>query len=425
MKRIVCMIVCALLMAALVVPAAAANMTVVFTSDSKFEAGGTVKVDVMATQQSVMNDPSVTADYYNAALEGDIQFYWFRNDSWHSEGTVIHLTEEDKGCEFFCRAIFYSDADHTQQFGALDSATFTVPNTGNPALYPEITTKSLANGTVGESYYQKLECTEADVTYSLFRSSLPDGLYLTQHGEIEGVPTKAGTWYVVIMVTPETGAEYANTAEFEITISEAGPEYTIEIQQLPNKLTYTSGEKLDLTGLRVRIWTPDGYIDSRDGARLTYTDRALVTVGEQKIKLAYEDAFEIFIVTVVAAPEEPTTPATEPTAPATEPTTPATEPTTPATEPTATPTEPVTVLPGDPPADPTESGSTEATEEATRPSLVKPGKNDKNKSETDEEATNENPTENILVILLIVLIAVMVGVLVVGLVLIGKLRKRN
>ena len=213
------------------------------------------------------------------------------------------------------------------------------------------------------------------------------------------------------MVTPESGAEYANTAEFEITISEPGPEYTIEIQQLPNKLTYTSGEKLDLTGLRVRIWTPDGYIDSRDGERLTYTDRALVTVGEQKIKLAYEDAFEIFIVTVVAAPEEPTTPATEPTVPV--------------TEPAATPTEPVTVLPGDPPADPTESGSTEATEEATRPSLVKPGKNDKNKSETDEEVTNENPTENILVILLIVLIAVMVGVMVVGLVLIGKLRKRN
>lgn len=44
------------------------------------------------------------------------------------------------------------------------------------------------------------------------------GLTLTQHGEIEGTPTKAGFWHVVIMVTPEAGEDYANTKEFEITI---------------------------------------------------------------------------------------------------------------------------------------------------------------------------------------------------------------
>ena len=142
-------------------------------------------------------------------------------------------------------------------------------------------------------------------------------MYLTQHGEIEGTPTKAGFWYVVIMVTPEAGADYANTKEFEITIDEK-EEYTLEIMQLPTKLTYTAGEKLDMTGLWVRIYTPDGFIDSRDGKDLTYSQRELVTLGEQKIKLTYKDAFEIFIVTVKAAQTtEPTDPdtTTKPTEP--------------------------------------------------------------------------------------------------------------
>ena len=155
----------------------------------------------------------------------------------------------------------------------------------------------------------KLDCSDPDVVFSLFRSSLPDGLYLTQHGEIEGTPTKAGFWHVVIMVTPEAGEDYANTKEFEITISEGGSEYTLEIVQVPNKVTYTAGEKLDMTGLKVRIYTPDGFIDSKDGKNLTYSQKELVTIGEQKIKISYEDAFEFFIVTVVAAPTtEPTDP---------------------------------------------------------------------------------------------------------------------
>ena len=66
------------------------------------------------------------------------------------------------------------------------------------------------------------------MSYSLFRSSLPDGLYLTQHGEIEGTPTNEGMWYVDIMDTPEAGEDYANTAEFEFYVVEDGPDYTIE-----------------------------------------------------------------------------------------------------------------------------------------------------------------------------------------------------
>ena len=48
---------------------------------------------------------------------------------------------------------------------------------------------------------------------------------------------------------------------------------------------------------------------AEDGKDLIYSQKELVTVGEQKIKISYKDAFEFFIVTVVAAPTtEPTNP---------------------------------------------------------------------------------------------------------------------
>ena len=306
MKRILCMALCLMLVMALAAPAMAAKPEIIFTSGSKFEAGGTVKVDEGETLLSTYNNG--TSDIYNAYLEGDVQYYWMRNGEYYADGPSLKLKESDKGCEFYCVAALYSDADHTQQCGTIYSKKFTVP----AATIPDITTKSIPNGKVGEYYYQKLECTDPDVTYSLFRSSLPDGLTLTQHGEIEGTPTKAGFWYVVVMATPEAGADYANTAEYEITIEE-GQHYSMEIMEVPNKVTYTAGEKLDMTGLWVRIYTPDGFIDSRNGKYLTYSTKALTTVGEQKIKLTYEDAVEFFIVTVNEAPPEETEPTeTEP-----------------------------------------------------------------------------------------------------------------
>ena len=314
MKKAFSIILSLLLLCSIAVPAMAAGETVVYTSDSSFVAGGTVKVNEQKTKQNIM-DLGKNAAEYNAALEGNMQYYWFRNDSYYKDGPSITLTENDKGCQFYCKVYLFSDADRTQQCGTYDGAKFTVPNTGNPALIPEIRDAAIPDGKVGQSYYVKLDCSDPDVVFSLFRSSLPDGLYLTQHGEIEGTPTKAGFWHVVIMVTPEAGEDYANTKEFDITISEGGSEYTLEIVQAPNKVTYTAGEKLDMTGLKVRIYTPDGFIDSKDGKDLTYSQKELVTVGEQKIKISYKDAFEFFIVTVVAVPDSNPDTTTKPTEP--------------------------------------------------------------------------------------------------------------
>lgn len=301
MRKLLTFILTLVMICSLAVPAMAATEPVVYTSDSSFVAGGTVKVNEQKTKQNIM-DLGKNAAEYNAALEGNMQYYWFRNDSYYKDGPSITLTENDKGCQFYCKVYLFSDADRTRQCGTYDGAKFTVPNTGNPALIPEIRDAAIPDGKVGQSYYVKLDCSDPDVVFSLFRSSLPDGLYLTQHGEIEGTPTKEGFWHVVIMVTPEAGEDYANTKEFEITI-EAGEEYTLEIMELPDKVDYTVGEKLDMKGMWVRIYTSEGFIDSRDGKDLTYTQDPLTNVGERKIKISYKDAFTFFYVNVKEAPK--------------------------------------------------------------------------------------------------------------------------
>ena len=88
--------------------------------------------------------------------------------------------------------------------------------------------------------------------------------------------------------------EYAE-AEGEPTVD------SIEILSTPDKVVYTSGECLDLTGLKVRVWTSEGYFDSLNGDKLEITKNPLVTVGEQKIKVTYQGVSDFFIVTVKAA----------------------------------------------------------------------------------------------------------------------------
>lgn len=210
MKKGFCVILCLCLLVGFAMPAFADGLQVYFTDDSSFEVGGTVTVD----KYKMLEDGNILAEQYEALMEGNVQYYWFRGEEYYADGSSYTVRDGDQGYTFYCQAAFYADADHTQQVGSAFSAPFTVP----AQELPQITTESLKKGVVGEEYYMKLECTNPDVTFGLLQSSLPDGLTLTQHGEIEGTPTKAGFWYVVVIVRDEFGVE--NTAEFEITIQE-------------------------------------------------------------------------------------------------------------------------------------------------------------------------------------------------------------
>lgn len=118
-------------------------------------------------------------------------------------------------------------------------------------------------------------------------------------------PQKVGVMYYCYAVWnvkfgTKSNPVYSRLIRVEYTEAEPTVE-SIEILSTPDKVVYTSGECLDLTGLKVRIWTSEGYIDSVNGDKLEITKNPLVTVGYQKIKVAYGDVFDVFIVEVKEA----------------------------------------------------------------------------------------------------------------------------
>ncbi|MDD6203691.1 MAG: bacterial Ig-like domain-containing protein, partial [Firmicutes bacterium] len=114
--------------------------------------------------------------------------------------------------------------------------------------------------------------------------------------------TSIGVMYYCYAVwNTKSGAKSSPVYSRLIRVEYSEGEFTvesIEILSTPDKVVYTSGECLDLTGLRVRIWTSDGYIDSVNGDKLEITENPLVTEGEQKIKVSYKGVYDFFIITV-------------------------------------------------------------------------------------------------------------------------------
>lgn len=94
---------------------------------------------------------------------------------------------------------------------------------------PEITTTGIPEATVGKDYYAKLNCTDADASFGeYYNPGKPNqlkesGLYITQHGELEGRPSKAGTYTFTICAAGEGGEGYRT---YTLVVKEAAPEPT-------------------------------------------------------------------------------------------------------------------------------------------------------------------------------------------------------
>lgn len=171
---------------------------------------------------------------------------------------------------------------------------------GTKAL-PVIDDSSLADAVMGESYYFKLDCRDSEARFGIIENSYrkdgfdDTGLYISYDGIISGIPKAIGNYKFAIYSIGEDGLYYKT---FTLTVKDPN-ETVIEILEVPDKLVYNMGERLDLTGLHVRVYTSrTSYFDSYNGENLTITKKNLMTVGEQKIKVSYGDAMDIFIVTV-------------------------------------------------------------------------------------------------------------------------------
>ena len=115
----------------------------------------------------------------------------------------------------------------------------------------------------------------------------------------------ATKYYRLAIYANAGGVKSEMTASRYICVTVKSVGYKIAILQKPTKLEYTQGETLDLTGLRVRIFTEnDSYFDSVDGEGLEITKEPLTTVGQQKIAIYYGVLEPEFFTVTVRAPEK-------------------------------------------------------------------------------------------------------------------------
>lgn len=219
MKRILSVSICLLLLFSLAIPTFAVGLTITFTADSLTEVGGTLIVD----KNALMDNGSITAEMYNALLEGNVIYSWYKNGIVTKEGTgadalSYQLTVSDQGCTFYVKISFYEDDSFQESKKCGEALSAEIAIVGSA---PEIITQSLANATVGTEYYIRLECSDPDAVFSEFMGSQLSefGLCLTQHGEIEGTPTKPGNCHINILVVSEGGGE--NSVSFDLTVNTA------------------------------------------------------------------------------------------------------------------------------------------------------------------------------------------------------------
>ena len=222
MKKILTASICLLLLFCLTTPAFAADLTVPFTSDSLPEVGGTLTVD----KEALLNNGSITSEMYNALLEGNVIYSWYRNDILVQAGTggdsySYKLTSADQGCTVYVEISFFEDSSFQESKKCGEAVSAKTVITGPT---PEILTQALPNAVVGTAYYVRLECSDPDAVFSEFMGSqlTEFGLNLTQHGEIEGTPTKAGNCHINVVVVSEGGGE--NSVSFDLTVADAAPE---------------------------------------------------------------------------------------------------------------------------------------------------------------------------------------------------------
>ncbi len=172
---------------------------------------------------------------------------------------------------------------------------------------------NVAGGMGVDLYVEASSPDGGELRYQWYSSSTPDmpsiraiegaesaTLYIPSPGEPTVMYYCVAVWNVWKPGLWAQPGESAPVYSELVKVEYIAPIPELELMREPKKVVYEAGEKLDMKGLWVRIYTPDGYIDSYDGKNLEYSKKELVTLGEQKIKVSYNGGFTVFIVTVKA-----------------------------------------------------------------------------------------------------------------------------
>ena len=157
------------------------------------------------------------------------------------------------------------------------------------ATEPQITTKSLPAATAGKAYSYQLSCTDGDATFAVYYnpggSNQFDetGLNLTQHGQLEGTPTKAGTYTFCVCAAGEGGEDYAT--------------YTLTVEA---KAAEESTEPVEVTE-DVAEATKETVEETTEATQTTKTKRKRAISGEESQELNWLWVTVAVVVTAAVA----------------------------------------------------------------------------------------------------------------------------
>ncbi|WP_174919117.1 cell wall-binding repeat-containing protein [Peptacetobacter hominis] len=123
-----------------------------------------------------------------------------------------------------------------------------VSGSGTIESIPEIKTTIMKDGTVGSEYSQKLEAEGNNISWSIERGKIPDGLTLSNNGTISGTPTNAGTYSFTAKAENKAGSA---SQEFSLTINPTT--YNVIVEESANgkatasENSATEGTEITLT----------------------------------------------------------------------------------------------------------------------------------------------------------------------------------
>lgn len=280
MRKLLCALLVLVMLSAMAVPALAADMEVLFTSDSSLKVGGHLEIDFAA----MMTDGRVTADIYNAILEKNYEIYWYRDGEFYSTQPKVIFGDSDAGATFDVEIRFYGDKACTVLWATLYSKEFKIESSAPPMV---LRTTKVNDGAVGMYYSFKFEASDPGAEFSLYRSSAPDGLTLAKDGTLSGTPTKTGT-FAMTVVASGVGGQASYTYEINIggemavvkIMTEALPDavagkaYSTKLECSDKSATFGiyfnpgKSNEFEVTGLKL---TEDGTISGTPAKAGTYT----------------------------------------------------------------------------------------------------------------------------------------------------------
>lgn len=187
MKKIISAIVCLLLLCSLTLPVLAADVPVTFTGNSLPQVGKTLTVD----KGAMLENGNITAEMYNALLEGYVIYSWYKNDKVALEGSSAKsykMTAEDQGSTIYVKVSFFEDDSFQEAKKCGEAVSDKLKVTAAKSDKKEETVPATTAPTTPETTAVTVPATTADTTPATTPETQPQAQTPDTPVDIAGFP---------------------------------------------------------------------------------------------------------------------------------------------------------------------------------------------------------------------------------------------